>query len=116
MYTDEAHTDASQHEINSMSAKLTCKAKDAETGICTFDYTCDSRVITFYAEFEELETWWKGCKTIDEMTDAPFKTGPGIFDHPVISFALFSLVMMIGGNEDLVGAEYNVTAPKKVQA
>lgn len=99
-----------------MSAKLTCKAKDPETGICTFDYQCDRRVVTFYAPFEELESWWKSCKTIDEMTDAPFKTGPGIFDHPVISFALFSLVMMIGGNEELVGAEFNVTAPNKVQA
>ena len=98
-----------------MSAKLICKAKDPETGVCTFEYQCDRRVITFTAPFEELETRWKGCKTIDEMTDAPFKTGPGIFDHPVISFCLFSLVMMIGGNEDLVGAEYTVTANEKVK-
>ena len=47
------------------------------------------------------------------MMDAPFKTGPGIFDHPVISFALFSLNMMLGGNEELVGAEYAITAKVK---
>ncbi len=98
-----------------MSAKLTCKSKDPETGVCTFtfEYPGDKRVITFSAPFEEIENWWKGCKTIDQMMDAPFKTGPGIFDHPVISFALFSLSMMLGGNEELVGAEYAITAKVK---
>ena len=98
-----------------MSAKLICRAKDAETGICTFDYTSNGRTITFYPEFEELESWWKSCTTLAEMLDASFKTGPGIFDHPVLSFALYSLVMMIGGNEELVGAEYTVTAPQEVK-
>lgn len=98
-----------------MTAKLTCKARDPETGVLTFEYTCDRRIITFTAPVEEMESWWKACKTVDDMTDAPFKTGPGIFDHPVISFALFSLNMMIGGNEEMVGAEFSVNANTKVQ-
>lgn len=99
-----------------MSAKLTCTAKHPETGICTFVHELDGRVLNFTASFEEIESWWKSCTTLDQMTDAPFPTGPGIFDHPVISFALYSMVMMIGGQEDLVGAEYSVVAPKKVSA
>ena len=39
-----------------MSAKLTCKSKDPETGVCTFtfEYPGDKRVITFSAPFEEI--------------------------------------------------------------
>lgn len=96
-----------------MSAKLTCTAKHPETGVCTFVYECGGRIVNFTAPFEELESWWKSCATLDQMTDAPFKTGPGIFDHPIISFVLYSMVMMVGGDEELVGAEYSVTAPKK---
>lgn len=103
-----------------MSAKIICKSKDPETGVCTFVYSQSTpsdknRVVEFTAPYAELETWFKSASTIEDMTDAPFKTGPGIFDHPVISFCLFSLVMMVGGNEDLVGAEFNVTATRKVQ-
>lgn len=98
-----------------MTTKLTCTAQHPETGVLTFVYECGGRIINFTCTAEELEVWTKSASNVTEMCDAPFKTGPGIFDHPIMSFALYSLYMQIGGNEELVGAELNITAPMKVQ-
>lgn len=118
VYTEhrQSANDALHSERTTMSTKLTCTAQHPETGICTFVYVNGTRILNFTASFAEIDTWCKNAVTMMEMCDAPFPTGPGIFDHPVISFALYSLVMQLGGNEELVGAELSMTANQKVSA
>lgn len=99
-----------------MSLKLKCTGKDqneVHTFVCT-GVAYEGREFTFAVPFAELEAWSKKATTMIEMMDAPFNTGPGIFDHPIASFALYSMVMSLGGNEELVGAELSLTANKKV--
>ena len=96
-----------------MSLKLKCTGRD-EKGVLTFVCTgvgYPNREFTFTAAETAVDDWSKKAVTMVDMCDAPFQTGPGIFDQPITCFALYALVMSIAGDEDLVGAEYVINAP-----